>query len=206
MRKRGDRMTTKKKSAARAAKKTTAKNGALNWGVVILCCCATGVGGYLLGSRAWARRQAALAADAMEKVPGVRVEAMGDTVLLTGEAQTMDDYNKARAAARSMNAGCTRAQAMNLVTLSESGKESFLSKLRSEIRNRRVRARFIGNRLVLEGIVRNDFEADKAVELAKAALGAGDTSVSRETAADAPGAGAAWDGYQILDMIRIRAR
>src|SRR5262249_10529392 len=118
--------------------------------VAVLCCALCAAGGYFAGSKMWVQRQVTQAAQAMSGMPGVTVNAVGGTVMLTGHVESMPEYQKARMLVRAMNAGKHGVKAVNQLQVSEDAKTEFLAQLRRDLHNRKVRPRFLGNRLVLE--------------------------------------------------------
>lgn len=193
-----------RKSVKKSKTGAKSKAGSFYMGLGLACCLGV-AGGYLYGNQMWTKNRAAKLAAALGTMPGVSVTQMGGTVSVAGQVGSIQEYNQIRMTVRGMNAGGCNC-AMNMVTLTDEGKEALITQLKKEIRNRRVKVHFLGERLVLEGMVRNDYEADKAVEMAKAALLLGANGSTRETAAVTEGNGMTAENYMILDMLRVRGR
>lgn len=198
---------------AKKKKKSRSKN--FNWNnkqmytwlgyasvTLVLCVCS-----YFVGRNQRIRTVAKQVAAYVETVPGMKMHVADGTIVFTGEVKSLQDYNKARGIAHQLSSGLNGLRIANMLNLTEEAKNATLKQVRREIRNSRVRPRFVNRRLVLEGTVRNDFEADRAVELAKAVLMLGPNGSTRETAAEKMGATDNHPGghgeIMILDMLKV---
>ncbi len=135
---------------------------------------------------------------------GAQVERVGRTIFLSGEFNSLEEWTKARSIARALSEKSSGLTVSNLSRMSEAAKQATLNQMKREVRNRRVKIKIVGERFIMEGSMKNDFEADRAVEIAKAVLLLENKAVTRETA------GAVDTGnYQetfapvLLDMLRI---
>lgn len=139
-------------------------------------------------------------------IPGVQVQAVGKALFLSGEVDSLKDWAKCRAAVNVFLAESPQGIPVgNLTRLSEAAKKSAVAQIRRDVRNRRVRVRVVGDRFLLEGTVLNDFDADKAVEVAKATLLLNAKSVTRDTAAEKNGETQNAFAPVLLDMLKTRS-
>ena len=142
------------------------------WGAAAIL---TVLGAGVLAYQAYQIRMIYNQADSLSQLVspmgGLQVQVVGRSIFLVGEVDSIENWTKARSIAATAQAACGRSgRVANLSRMTEASKTALAKKIQKDIRNRRVRVRVLGDRFVLEGTVRNDYEADKAVELARAAL------------------------------------
>jgi hypothetical protein len=113
----------------------------------------------------------------------------------------------------------------SLVRLSERGRKSLAEQVEREIGSPEIVVRFFHEHLYLEGVAESDFEADRAVELARSTLSRGMSawgaasprkpgSIGGSDSPGAPQAGVKPESaasspiphYLIVDLMRIRPR
>lgn len=102
-------------------------------------------------------------------IDGIKITALGDDdALIDGSVDSVDNMNRILAVVD----GLKPHPVHNLVSLSKKGREELKARVEQEIATEGVHVRLVNNVLMLEGIVRNDFEADRAVEIAKTFINA----------------------------------
>ncbi len=203
-------MRTKTKKAKKSpsskkaflSKRFARKGIVVGIGVFALCC---GFAGY----QAWKHQQlnkvvAGLTALAAP-INGVQVQTVGKAIYLMGEVASAEDWAKTRAIAETIQTSGTGISVGNLTKLSDAAKQAVVAQIKKEVRNRRVRVRSVGERFVLEGNVRSDFEADRAVEIAKAALHLDAKAPTRSTAGAGNGTPGRIEAFGpiLLDMMKF---
>lgn len=197
------RKKTKKSTGSWFGLKTPAQRGiVVGLGLLILG------GGFVVYrgiKRLQLNQEAGRLSQLAQPITGVQVQIVGKALFLTGEVGSAQDWAKTRAIAETIKTSGTGIAVGNLVKMSEAAKQAVVAQIKKEVRNRRVRVRSVGDRFVLEGNVRSDFEADRAVEIAKAALHLDAKSPTRSTA----GAGEVGKdpieafGPILLDMMKL---
>lgn len=137
-------------------------------------------------------------------IGGLQVQVVGRSVFLAGEVDNIEAFTKARSIAQSLQESCSSVKVSNLSRLSDGAKLALAREIKKSIRDRRIRVRVVEERFVLEGTVRNDYDAERAVELARSAL-MFDKFPGRPVASE--GAAPTSNDYfapSILDMIKIQ--
>jgi hypothetical protein len=100
----------------------------------------------------------------------------------------------------------------NLVRLRPETYTNLADRIEREIASPEITARFVGNQLFLEGIAESDFEADRAVEFARAYLadprlfGGRGTAALTGTNSETAKAHAGGNGFTIVDLLRVRPK
>lgn len=140
-----------------------------------------------------------------QAIPGVQVQVVGKAIFIAGEVSSAQDWAKTRAMAATIKVSGTGIAVGNLAKMTEAAKQAVVAQLKKEIRNRRIRVRSVGERFVLEGNPRSDFEADRAVEIAKGVLFLDTNSPTRSTAGAAENDIGSVDAFSpvILDMMKL---
>lgn len=102
-----------------------------------------------------------------ERIPGVRVMPAGNAVIIGGEIDSPEDMRHIYDAVAAVNdaGGPIRVFAMNKLT--ENAKAKIIAAMKKRLGDSQIEVSIENTQLVLEGIAKNDFEADRAVEFAK---------------------------------------
>jgi len=110
-------------------------------------------------------------------LPGVTAKKVDRTLFLQGEVDTFAEVGYVVEIVNGFREGAklpdSQISVTNLVRLSERGKKQTAEQITGEIKLPEVVARFVGDRLFLEGLVETDFEADRSVEIARTYLSQG---------------------------------
>lgn len=157
----------------------------------------------------------------LQGIPGVEIRPVADMLFIEGTVDDPRSVAKIAEITESLS-GIMKS----LVKLSDKGKEKVAEDLAKEIGTPGISVRFLNNALFLGGIAANDFEADRAVEIARTYLTqfiawtvtptqSGDRKNTRSPAATGKNAtqiegvtmnAAFGTGATIVDMMRIRPR
>ncbi len=197
------RKKTKKKGGFDFGFKTPSQKGVvIGLGLLVL-------GGGFVGYRGMQRYQIQAEVGRLSQlaqpIAGVQVQRVGKAIFLTGEVGSAQDWAKTRAIAETVKTSGTDIAVGNLVKMTDAAKQAVVAQIKKEVRNRRVRVRCVGDRFVLEGNPRNDFEADRAVEIAKGVLFLDTKSPTRSTAGAGDNSIGRVDAFSpiILDMMKL---
>jgi hypothetical protein len=107
--------------------------------------------------------------DLLTGIPGIKITSFGDDdCIVDGSVDSVEHMNRVL----SVVDGLKPHPVHNLVTLSKKGREELKARIEEEIATEGVHVRIVNNVVMLEGIVRSDFEADRAVEIAKTFISA----------------------------------
>lgn len=151
--------------------------------------------------------------DLLGDVEGLRIRTLGGTVILDGEILLPKDMIRiirVLDAVKDRDPKKKEVPIRNLASISKMTMNILAERIEREIGSPEITARVINNNLFLEGTAESDFEADRAVEIAKTYLpevlvektkGDGSPEV-RPKAAGGVGGGLP----TIVDLLRVRPR
>lgn len=94
---------------------------------------------------------------------GLQISTVGDAVVLSGQVDSYAEMSQIIAVVE----GLSSLSLHNLVMLSPLGQKDLTERIAAQLSGRRIEVRLLNNHLFLEGVAANDFEADRAVEIAK---------------------------------------
>jgi Flp pilus assembly secretin CpaC len=142
----------------------------------------------------------------------LQVSVIGPLVVIDGEVETPAELVRVDRIAQGLRESNPAVAVKSLVKVSPRAMSRMAEIIERNIGSTDITARFVANRLMIEGVADNDFEADRAVEVAKAFLAdfpvvtrsAGTPKAGRDAASVATDA--ADRGVWIIDLLRIRPR
>lgn len=142
----------------------------------------------------------------------ISVETVGTSIVVRGEMDSLEGLVLADTMIRDLRqASSSSIIISNLTRLSQAAYEKLAERIEREISSPDITARFIANRILLEGTADSNFEADRALELAKAHLSYPRLLPDRNTAGSTGGSKptlqkeeSVVSGFTIIDMLRIR--
>lgn len=179
----------------------------------ILIIILTGVLGYLAGPILSPTRAAEFSLRRLVSgYPEVAVHSVGKALFLQGAVDSYRDIGALQSLAQGIESASQGYTVTLLVRVSEKGKKQIVDQIDRQLMSPELGARFVGDRLVLEGVAENDFEADRAVEYAKTFLTPGylvsaHRQPSLENGSHSPASAlGANSPTLILDLIRVRPR
>lgn len=126
-------------------------------------------------------------------LPKIKVSQIGPVYVVDGTVDQIADLARVNEIAGSLREKGVSVK--SFVELSKPGKELLASFIEGQIGSPEISVRFVSDKVFLEGIASNDFEADRAVEIAKASIF---TSIVRRPAQDSPNIST------IVDMLKVR--
>lgn len=125
--------------------------------------------------------------------PQVRLTQIGPVYVLDGTVDEKRDHLELNAVAEGLKEKGVGVR--YLVTLSPKGKEAMAASIEKRINSPEIVVYFVGEDVFLEGTADTDFEADRAVEIAKAHTA--DNIVRRPAQMDQSKSG-------VVDLLRVR--
>ena len=147
--------------------------------------------------------------------PGIRVQAVGKALYLTGSVDQFREIGDLQNIAEGMELANRGYTVTLLPTISEKGKKSLESNFNRMVNSPELGGFFLGDRFLIVGTAENDFEADRAVEIAKTYLAYGIDLTARSPAQSekARSSETSWQASRsassagvLLDMMRIRPK
>jgi hypothetical protein len=109
--------------------------------------------------------------DALRPIPNAHVTTIGNVVLIAGEISEpaqMDEIARLTQALKGLHSPEGDILVRNTTTISDSAKRDLANSIAKEIGVGTLHARFIHDTLFIYGMAENDFQADRAVEIARA--------------------------------------
>jgi BON domain len=167
---------------------------------------------FSLRPHAEARRIASELREVVQVAPHVQVMAVGNTVFVMGEVDSQETASFLRNVVDAVNhGGKSSILISNMTRLSEAAKKAMAENIERAIDSPQITVSFVKDRIFLEGIADNDFEADRAVEFAKSYLAAGSQKLQEErepahTGVEMAGKPSGSHSYELLDLLRVRPK
>ncbi len=148
--------------------------------------------------------------DLLGDVEGLKIRSLGGTVILDGEILLPKDMIRIMRvidAVKDRDPKKKEIPIRNLATISKLTMNILAERIEREINSPEIQARVINNNLFIEGTAESDFEADRAVEIAKTYLpevfvekGKGEGGEIKPKGAGGVGGGVP----NIIDLLRVR--
>jgi len=108
---------------------------------------------------------------ALVAYPDLKVVEVGDTIVIQGEVTTPELGHAVNALLFDLSAANQNGKTfINRVELSPQARSRQAAMIQNKIAVPTISAHFVGESLFLEGVSPNDYEADRAVEIAKSFL------------------------------------
>lgn len=150
--------------------------------------------------------------DLLGDIEGLKIRAVGGNIMLDGEIVLPKDMlriNRVVDAMKDRDPKKKEVPIRNLATISKMTMNIIAERIEREIGSPEITARVINNNLFIEGTAESDFEADRAVEIAKTYLPEvivqktkGDSIELKPKASGGEGGGLP----TIIDLLRVRPR
>ena len=156
-------------------------------------------------------------------VQGLKYEAVGNVILVEGEVDQPADMVRLGRVIGGLDGLWDEGKPIhvrNLARMSERARLNLATWLEKYLAPEDVKAKWVSDDLYLEGTVSNDYQADRAMEIARSLVGRawrfppmpmdiarGPASVPGGPMGPAPfSPPSAWPETQIIDMLRVRGR
>jgi hypothetical protein len=147
--------------------------------------------------------------ESIDTQPKPRLLTVGNVIVIVGEFEKYTDLDKINGIAESLRELTVPSGTVivrNQTRLSDKGKSDLAEKIVARIGAREITASFVNDSLLLEGSAENDFQADRAVEIAKTFFrGAPGRKPAGENAEPSPYNAHSGKGtFEIIDMLRVK--
>ena len=103
----------------------------------------------------------------LEKIPGIRVLPAGNAVIIDGDIEDPAHMRRIYVAMTAVNEAGGPIHVTTMAKLTPAGAAKIVDNMTALLGNSDIKVSVAENHLVLEGIAKSDFEADRAVEFAK---------------------------------------
>jgi hypothetical protein len=103
----------------------------------------------------------------LKDIKGIQIRIVSDKIVVDGEVSSVSDLNRYYAV---LSDESYKGVVLNLVGVSESGMWSLASKIEKEIARPAVHVKVVNSFFVVEGMVRNGYEADQVLAVARSMI------------------------------------
>jgi hypothetical protein len=145
---------------------------------------------------------------AVENIPGIKVETIGNVLVVQGEVDQFASYDGLRRlteALKDLATPSAKVQVRTTVRLSARGQLAVAKEISEQVANPAINIHFVNDSLFLDGQAENDYQADRAVEIAKCFFQNSGTKGDNREIAKTPEE-ATNPHVKIIDLLRVKPK